>query len=735
MGPRQPRHRPGHHHLELHRQRYGAAGHHRERPRPNGNYLTTQTIDDSLGNVREVQTETASGGTDVTDTSYDSDGGRHWTPAPLRLRPPDRHTVEAASSSIPDQTGYAYDGDGRVIRQTSYTDGTETWETDTAYGGNYTTITPPPGGTPQTTWTDGRGLTTAIWQYHAGAPAPATDPASDYDATTYTYTPGQQLATITDAGGNAWSYTYDLLGDQLTQSDPDAGTTTSTYDAAQQLMTVTDARGKTIAYSYDADSRKTAEYDTTGGAPENSSDELASWTYDTLAKGQLTSSTAYAGGSAYTEAVTGYNSQELPSGTETIIPAAQGALAGTYTQAYTYAPDGQATSYTDSACGGLPAETVTIGYNSAGEEDSLTGASQYVDALSYTDLGQPLQYTMGASSEPVDVTDSYDPQTGNITRQNTQAGTAQTQVDDLNYTYNDIGDITSEADTPAGDPAATDVQCFRYDYLNRLVQAWSQGSAGCVTSPSASAEGGAAPDWSPAATTPSVTSPASPAQLPPRGHHHHRHLPGRRGRAPARRHRPDRDSSVRSGQHQQRRLRRRREPHQRHRHHPGPEALTWNDAGQLSQAAVTPSGTTTAQDTTYIYDADGTLLLTADPGTTTLYLPDEELSLNASTGTVTGTRYYTIGGVTAAALPVPPASDLIGDQQGTGSLAINGATLALTRRYYDPDGNPIGTTPASFPAGEKGFVGGKDDPATSLTDLGAREYQPATESFISAELV
>ena len=212
-------------------------------------------------------------------------------------------------------------------------------------------------------------------------------------------------------------------------------------------------------------------------------------------QGPAQSSTAYAGGSAYTEAVTGYNSQELPSGTETIIPAAQGALAGTYTQAYTYAPDGQATSYTDSAGGGLPAETVTIGYNSAGEEDSLTGASQYVDALSYTDLGQPLQYTMGASSEPVYVTDSYDPQTGNITRQNTQAGTAQTQVDDLNYTYNDIGDITSEADTPAGDPAATDVQCFRYDYLNRLVQAWSQGSAGCVTSPSASAEGGAAPYW------------------------------------------------------------------------------------------------------------------------------------------------------------------------------------------------------------------------------------------------
>jgi hypothetical protein len=79
------------------------------------------------------------------------------------------------------------------------------------------------------------------------------------------------------------------------------------------------------------------------------------------------------------------------------------------------------------------------------------------------------------------------------------------------------------------------------------------------------------------------------------------------------------------------------------------QALSWNDAGQLAQDAVTPSGGT-AQDSSYIYDADGTLLLTADPGTTTLYLPDEELALNTSTGTVTGTRYYSLGSDQVATL-------------------------------------------------------------------------------------
>jgi RHS repeat-associated protein len=699
---------------------------------PGGNHLTTDTIDDSFGNVVEVQQETASGGTDVTDTSYDSDGWKALVSGPYYIAGvPSGTLVKASESSVPDETGYAYDGDGRVVREISYDDGTETWETDTAYGGDYTTVTPPPGGTPQTTWTDGRGLTTAIWQYHAGVPVATSDPASDYDATTYTYTPAQKLATITDAAGNVWSYTYNLLGDQLSRSDPDAGTTTSTYDAAQRLMTVTDARGKTIAYTYDADGRKTAEYDTTGGASESASDELASWTYDTLAKGQLTSSTAYANGSAYTEEVTGYAPGGQPSGTETIIPSSQGALAGTYTQTFTYAPDGQETSYTDSAAGGLPAETVTLGYNSAGEEDSLTGASPYVDSLSYTDLGQPLQYTMGTSSEPVYITDSYDPQTGNLTQQNTQAGTAQTQVDDLNYSYNDVGDITSEADTPSGDSSATDVQCFQYDYLGRLAQAWAQGSTGCAAAPSTSAEGGAAPYWESytyntignltgitstapagAVTTTTDSYPAAGSAQP--------HAITSQSVTTA-----SGTTSTSYGYNADGELTTVTST-------TADQALTWNDAGQLTQDAITAAGSTTAKDSNYTYDADGALLITADPGSTTLYLDDEELALSG--GTVTGTRYYSIGDTTVATLTgATSVAYLIGDQQGTTTVAISASDLAVTRRYYDPYGNPIGTTPSSFPTGEKGFVGGADDTATGLTDLGAREYQPATGSFISAD--
>src|SRR5581483_5222086 len=110
--------------------------------------------------------------------------------------------------------GYVYDGDSRVIQQVSYKEGSETWETDTAYnGGDATTVSyqnlvagEPDGGIAQTTFTNGLGLTSKVYQYQAGVAANPADPAADYDVTSYTYTPAQQLATITDAAGNKWSY-------------------------------------------------------------------------------------------------------------------------------------------------------------------------------------------------------------------------------------------------------------------------------------------------------------------------------------------------------------------------------------------------------------------------------------------------------------------------------------------------------------------------------------------------
>lgn len=700
---------------------------------PGGGYLTTQQLYDSLGRERETQTATASGGTDVSDITYNTDGLKALESDPYYVSaPPSGTLLAAAPGNVPSQTGYVYDGDGRIIREISYALGSETSETDTTYGGNYTTTVPPTGGTSETTFIDGRGLTTAIYQYHAGVPAAPADPAADYDKTTYTYTPAQKLAGINDAAGNTWSYTYDQLGDQITQTSPDAGSTTGGYDNAGQLMSVTDARGKQTSYTYDADGRRTASYDTTGSAAESTTTQLASWTYDTLAKGLPTSSTSYSGGNAYAEQITGYNAQGLPSGAAVVIPPAQGALAGTYAQQFAYAPSGQLTSYTDAAAGNLPAETVTAGFDAAGEPDSLTGADTYVSTLSYTNLGQPLQYQLGTSAQPAYITDSYDPQTGRLSEQNTQIGAAKTSVDDLHYGYDQSGNVTSEADTPAGAPAATDVQCFQYDYLARLTQAWAQGTATCAAAPSAAAEGGPAPYWNGysynaignltglTATTPSGAATTTTDTYPTSG--------GLRPHAVT-------TASVSSaagttstgytytaaGQ-----LATATGPAQS-------QSLTWNDAGQLTQDTVTPAGGA-AQNTSYIYDADGTLLLAADPGATTLYLPDEELSVQSGSAAPNGVRYYALGDVAVATRTgASSVAYVAGDTQGTDSVALDAGTLNVTRRYYDPYGNPRGAAPAAFPTGQKGFVGGTSDAATGLTDLGAREYLPGNGAFISPD--
>src|SRR5262249_32642791 len=83
--------------------------------------------------------------------------------------------------------------------------------------------------------------------------------------------------------------------------------------------------------------RVTKEHDTTIAGPV-----LASWTYDTLQKGQITSSTRYDSGLSYTTAVTGYDDGYRPIGASVTIPTstANGTLAGTYTTSTTYKLNG-----------------------------------------------------------------------------------------------------------------------------------------------------------------------------------------------------------------------------------------------------------------------------------------------------------------------------------------------------------------------------------------------------------
>jgi RHS repeat-associated protein len=702
-----------------------------------GAYTVSETLYDSLGRVAETQAATPDGERVITDKFFNSAGQVSLQSNPyFTTGAPDGTLVAAADSQVPSQTGFAYDGAGRVVKKIEYKLASETSETDTAYDGNATTVTfqnlvsgQRTGGIPQTTLTDGRGLTAQIFQYHAGITPDPAGPASSYDRTSYTYTPGGQLAGIADAAGNQWSFSYDLSGNQVSDTTPDAGATAKTYDLAGQLMSVTDARGKTISYTYDADGRKTAVYDTTGGAAQNTADQLASWTWDTKAKGLLTSSSTFYGGQAYTQQVIGYNSFGLPTGTQTVIPSAQGALAGTYSTGDTYDTDtGALSTQFSAAAGGLPSETVDYGYDTAGNPVSAgSSVYSYVTSLSYTELGQPSEYKLGPSSSQVFLTDTYDEQTQRLTGTQVVTGISNTTVDSTGYTYDNAGNLLSESDAPSG--GAAQVQCFGYDYLDRLSTAWSQGTTGCASAPSTSVEGGAAPYWqqyghdvtgnltSQTATQPDGTATTTTSTYPAPGSaqpHAAATTAVTGGGTTSYTYDPAGNLTAAASPAQT-------------------QNLTWDDADRLSSVATTPAGSGTAATTTYLYNADGTLLLQHDPATTTLYLGNEQLVLDNTAGTVTGTRYYTIGGKAVAARTSAGTLDfLFGDPQGTATLTVDATTQAVTRRYYDPYGNPIGTPPAAWP-GNRGFIGGTTDAATSLTNLGAREYNPATATFITTD--
>ena len=95
---------------------------------------------------------------------------------------------------------------------------------------------------------------------------------------------------MTDPAGNAWSYGFDLLGRQVSASDPDRGTSSTTYDAAGQVTSTTDARGQVLAFVYDDLGRRVQvrQGSATGVV-------RASWVFDTLVKGQVTSATRHVG--------------------------------------------------------------------------------------------------------------------------------------------------------------------------------------------------------------------------------------------------------------------------------------------------------------------------------------------------------------------------------------------------------------------------------------------------------
>ncbi|MFG2337366.1 RHS repeat-associated core domain-containing protein [Streptomyces yangpuensis] len=707
--------------------------------RSNQSYATSIAILDAFGQQVQVQSTPQNGAATsrlITDTYYDSHGRAsktneqyfNTTSDPVKTR------FIADENTVPGQNGTLYDGIGRPVAKTFSSKAIEQWRTTTAYpGADRTDTTPPKGEMASSVITDALGHTVERRKYKS------PKPEGDFDSTRFAYNIDGKLTRITDPAGNVWTYEYDLRGRQIRSLDPDKGASSVTYDGAGRPVSTEDARGTRVFTTYDILGRPTSRnLNTVDGT------KLATYEYDTLLPGQLTASTSWVEGKPWRQETTGYDTGYRSTGSKLTVPAGEGALTGTYTSATTYDPiTGLERRTTLPAMGGLPEERLSTGRNVNGLPVSYGSDNvAYVNFTDYDEFGMVQRTTFGDDPRQVSFTQTRDPATGRLLNTQLKKQDSGSPVDITDYTYNAVGDVTSVTSTQGATP---ETQCFTYDYLRRLTQAWTDtgstatqpgpsvpGIGACAnTAPQSGKIGGTAPyhqsfsydvtgnrtsstDHDPAGDTAKTvtTTHTYPAPGSPRPH-----APTSTTRTTGAGPSVSRSTTYDAAGNTLTR--------------PGAtdagQTLTWTPEGKLASA------TTAAGTSTYLYDADGNRLLRKDPGKTTLYLGSNELTLNTSTNAVSGTRYYaTPGGTTVVRTSDGKISYVAADHHNTGTTAIDAATLQVQRRATKPFGEDRGSGPVAWP-GERGFVGGTQDKSTGLIHLKAREYDPVLGRFLSVD--
>ena len=688
--------------------------------RNGGGYNASYEIYDGLLRLRQTQQPAPGGGRVLTDVFHDSRG--------LAVKERDVYYNEHDPSGnlfivnndddIPRQTETVYDGAERPTDVIHVSRGEEQWRTSVQYLGDRTLTTTPEGGIGETVITDVRGQVIERRQHYGN------EPAGDYEAITYTYTPGGHLAEVTDAAGNVWEYSYDLRGRQVEMTDPDSGTTTISYNDLDQVVSTTDARGETLAYTYDELGRNTGVFEGDTSGPKR-----AEWVYDTLAKGQLSSSTRFEDGQSYTTRVLGYDSLDRPKAYEVVIPSAEGMLAGRYRYTLVYNEDGTLQSLKLPAAGGLGEETLVHDYNELGMPTLLQGLQNrtYVSDTVYSKIGNLVQRELHLGhGDKTWMTREFDPATNRLEAASVVYQVGSGSLTTQRYTYDDIGNILRIDDEPTnGAPA--DVQCFDYDGLRRLTEVWTPNTTGeqaCEQAPSTAALGGPAPYWN------SYTYDAAGNRTSEAQH-------GSSGDVVRSYTHPDPGDS---------------QPHtvtEVAQTGPGgntTETYTYDAAGNMTDRVVgnrvqelewDPEGllsqvTEGPLETSYIYNAEGERLIRDENGAATLYLPGMEVTWHKGQNTVEATRYYEHAGeVVAVRNNDGTLNWVFSDHQGTGFLAVNAVTGQSVQRRSTVFGEDRGTT-GTWP-GERGFVNGTVDSSTGLTRLGAREYDPQLGRFISVD--
>ncbi|HET7569513.1 MAG TPA: FG-GAP-like repeat-containing protein, partial [Gammaproteobacteria bacterium] len=259
---------------------------------------------DSLGHIVQKQRLVSGGKTVEVDVEYDSLGRKKSISTP-----------HFEGTDATGETTYTYD----ILDRPLDISGPGSRERKIKYDGLETTITltdkPSSGQVNQVTTRDYNVL---------GQIISVTDAAGT--TTSYTYHPFGELATVSVSGSgiDPTVLTYNGRGMKIAIEDPDMGHWTYTYDAVGELISQTDAKGQKIEQEYDDLGRLVKR---TEPQPDGSSG-VTTWTYDTAAngKGLVASVTAPNG---YSKSYT-YDGLSRPSAASTAIDGSTYTISRTY---------------------------------------------------------------------------------------------------------------------------------------------------------------------------------------------------------------------------------------------------------------------------------------------------------------------------------------------------------------------------------------------------------------------
>ncbi len=387
---------------------------------------------DGLGNLLTV-TESGATGKVLEARTYDSRG---------RLS-----SVSNASGTAAFHTqNYAYDAFDRVVSSYIYDENdvmlageTYAYDVVTLNGAVYHKTTKTVLGDTDAPsvvtveYTDRYGRTARTARIFAGAEL----------AKSYTYDMRGNLLTETDEKGSVTRYTYDFAGRVLTVKNALNQTVSYTYDSLGRKLTATDALGTTATYAYDVLGRLLTE-----SVPLTASDaKLTKYGYD--ANGNVTetrvSNNAPDAPLSYSRTVSSYDSMNRLVST-TSYDGESAALVNTYTyNAYdkvlTATSGGSTTTYT---------------YNTRGELTSVTDAMGQSETYTYDKNGNLLTKTDRSGTT---FTYTYD----GLGRILTETAAKGNKTEQNSYAYSLTGAVTCESN-------GTAVLTRKYDCLGRMIE-------------------------------------------------------------------------------------------------------------------------------------------------------------------------------------------------------------------------------------------------------------------------